>query len=47
MPSRVEIASEITRSDRQDIVRRRYLKELSEYTGLNVILFATAFGSKS
>jgi ATP-dependent protease ClpP protease subunit len=45
MPSRHEIAIEITEK-RQDSVRRRYLKEYSEYTGRNVILFATAFGSK-
>lgn len=46
MPSRFEIAQEITRGDRQDSVRRKYLKEYSEYTGRNVILFATAYGSK-
>lgn len=45
MPSRHEIATEIT-GNRQDAVRRRYLQEYSDYTGRNVILFATAFGSK-
>ena len=40
MPSRHEIAIEITEK-RQDSVRRRYLKEYSEYTGRNVILSAT------
>jgi len=46
MPSRHEIQNEIQRSDRQDIERRKYLKELSKKTKRNVILFATAFGSK-
>lgn len=45
MPSRQEIAVEITEK-RQDTVRRRYLREYSDYTGRNVILYATAFGSK-
>ena len=46
MPSRDIIAKEITRGDRQDLLRRKYLKELSEKTGRNTILYATAYGSK-
>ncbi len=46
MPSRNDIQNEITRSDRQDIVRRQYIKELSDYTKRNTIIYSTAFTSK-
>lgn len=45
MPSRHEITNEIV-GNRQDAVRRKYLKEYYEHTGRNLILFATAYGSK-
>jgi len=41
MPSRHEITNEIV-GNRQDAVRRKYLKEYYEHTGRNLILFATA-----
>lgn len=46
MPSRDDIQKQITSGDRQDVVRRNFVKELSEYTGRNTILYATAFTSK-
>lgn len=46
MPGRNDIANEITSNDRQDIVRRRYLSELSQYTGRNTIMYSTAFTCK-
>ena len=44
MPSLQDISSEI--SSGQDIVRRRFLKELYQLTGRNVILFASAYNSQ-
>lgn len=46
MPSRNDIQHDITSNDRQDIVRRKYLKELSEFTGRNTILYSTAYTCK-
>ena len=43
MPSRQDIQREITRSDRQDLVRRRYLEELQKHTGRDTIIYATGF----
>ncbi len=45
MPSRNDIQIEIT--SRQDSVRRRYIKALSDYTNRNTIIYATAFTSKT
>lgn len=44
MPSRHEIQKLITSG--ADTVRRRYIKELSEKTGRNTIVYATAYSSK-
>ncbi|HKL41087.1 MAG TPA: serine protease, partial [Clostridia bacterium] len=46
MPGRNDIATEITSNDRQDVVRRRYLSELSKHTGRNTIIYSTAFTCK-
>ena len=46
MPSRDDIQKQITSGDRQDVVRRDFIKDLSKYTGRNTILYATAFTSK-
>lgn len=45
MSTRNEILKEINqyRSVGQDIIRRRYLKELSEYTGNDTLIYASAF----
>ncbi len=45
MPTRNEILEEIIPNPptNQDIVRRKYLKDLSDYTHRNTILYATAF----
>jgi len=48
MLNRNDIFQEIvqTKSTAQDIIRRRYLKELYEYTGHDTVIYATAFTSK-
>lgn len=46
MPSRDDIQKQITSADRQDVARRKYIKDLSSYTGRNTILYATAFTCK-
>lgn len=43
MPNRNDIQNEILKSTAQDIVRRQYLKKLSEYTNRDTIIYATAF----
>lgn len=47
-PDRNDVFQEIvqTKTAAQDIIRRRYLKELHEYTGRDTIVYATAFTSK-
>ncbi len=47
MPSRNEVLEEITKAKggAQDTVRRKYLKDLSEYTNRDVIIFSSAFSS--
>ncbi|MEZ5001438.1 MAG: hypothetical protein R2730_00260 [Chitinophagales bacterium] len=46
MPGRSDINQLITSSDRQDVIRKKYLGELSDYTKRNTIVYATAFTSK-
>ena len=48
MPTRGEIQQEIlsNRSSSQDVVRKRYLKELHEYTKRDTIIYASAFTTK-
>ena len=48
MPSRNEIFEEITKAKGgvQDIVRRKYLLELSEYTKRDTIILSSAFSSQ-
>lgn len=48
MPTRGEIQQEIlsSRSSSQDVVRKRYLKELHEYTKRDTIIYASAFTTK-
>lgn len=45
MPNRNEILNEISnlKNNAQDIIRRNYLKKLSEFTGRDTILYATSF----
>jgi len=45
VPSRNEILEEITKAKggAQDIIRRKYIKELSEYTGRDTIIFLLLF----
>jgi len=47
MPSRNEVLEEITKTKggAQDTIRRKYLKDLSEYTNRDVIIFSSAFSS--
>lgn len=47
MATKHEISEEISRirNSAQDDVRRKYLKELSEYTGRDVILYCTAYST--
>ena len=47
MPSRNEIQDEITKAKRgaQDSIRRKYLMELSTYTGRDTIIISSAFSS--
>lgn len=45
MPSREHIQNEIVPN--QDVVRRKYLEELYEYTNRNTIIYATSFTSKN
>lgn len=48
MPSRIEIFQEITqqKGGAQDKIRRKYLKELADYTERDTILVSSAFTSK-
>lgn len=48
MPARNDVQREIkhARQNAQDVVRRRYLKELADYTKRDTIFYGTAFGSK-
>ena len=48
MPNRNDIFQEIvqTKAAAQDIIRRRYLKDLYEYTKRDTVIYATAFTSK-
>jgi hypothetical protein len=47
MPAREEIQNELNTAKTlaQDTIRRRYLRELSEFTKRNTLLYATAFSS--
>ena len=47
MGSRTEIMNEIMdyKNNGQDIIRRRYIKELSDYTGNDTIIYFTSFGA--
>jgi len=47
MPSRNEIQDEITKAKggAQDSIRRKYLMELSTYTGRDTIIISSAFSS--
>jgi len=47
MPGWSEILEEVMRTNNPDIVRRRYLKGLSEMTGRNVIAYYSGFLSKN
>ncbi len=49
MPARNSIAAEITKRQQRatDDVRRRFLKQLSNFTGNDTILYSTAFTSGS
>ena len=48
MPPRNEIFDEVSNAKRgaQDVVRRKYLRELSEHTGRDTIILSSAFTSQ-